>query len=195
MMELEGERRRLMKCSTPYRLSMKFAQKLPWKKRGVMGKRHISVARPPERPPNFGYVFRPPSPISLAAQPRDASYVLFKCTRNSVEDEATRLASLPLSTVIVRWQLKLFFPPFNVSELKFIMSGFGEVLSVPHIDINSALVVFRDLQSAQQAVNSKFLGNPTCRLSCQWLFPVLAQPNIFAAVKDLPTSSHGRWRR
>ncbi|KAL8600717.1 hypothetical protein ACOMHN_057306 [Nucella lapillus] len=66
------------------------------------------------------------------------------------------------------------------------MSGFGKVWGVFRLESNSAMVVFVNLQSARRAVNSRFLGQPYCRLNCHWFFPTLAQPNIFSAIRDQP---------
>ena len=63
------------------------------------------------------------------------------------------------------------------------LSTKGQILSVVPLTVNSALAVYADLDSARRAVRSSSLGAPSWRLTGQWLYPALAQPNVFSALK------------
>ncbi|KAK7483484.1 hypothetical protein BaRGS_00025283 [Batillaria attramentaria] len=62
------------------------------------------------------------------------------------------------------------------------LSRFGTIVDLWQICPNSAVVVYSDLISARSVLTSKQLVEPY-RLSCDWLYPILDHPNIYAALK------------
>ncbi|KAK7100122.1 uncharacterized protein [Littorina saxatilis] len=174
------------KNRTPHRLSMGSItlKKAAKSKLCIRPSQPSHLSAPTVVPKSSRKMFTPsPYPMDL--------YHTATCGIAASGDDKEEVHFTPLTTLIVKWQQSLHFYSYTLVELKYLFSRFGKVVVLYKVQVNSAVVVYQDLNSARRALNHTNLGYPLSRVTCQWMYPALANPNIFAAVKDHPIQVEG----
>ena len=92
---------------------------------------------------------------------------------------------LPLSTLIVRWQLKRALPSYDLRTLRCIFSHYGLVRHIRQLSPNSCLVVFEQLEPACHVMQSRTIGDPMNKVHCAWWHQSMANKVVSATTKGV----------
>ncbi|XP_004473627.2 testis expressed protein 56 [Dasypus novemcinctus] len=94
----------------------------------------------------------------------------------------------PLSTIVVRWQKKNMQPTEDLQSVIQKLSGFGPVRSVTPSGQQSAIVVFKDTNSACHAMNAFQNKSPGRLFQCFWQQPFMSTPKKVYSTKHTEKS-------
>ncbi|XP_071958707.1 uncharacterized protein [Antedon mediterranea] len=86
---------------------------------------------------------------------------------NSDKSKHLRIQA-PLSTVIVRWHNSRYYGGYPIRQIFDILRVFGRIESLCIVSERSARATFTRLDNACSAVSTRFLGNPSNPMLCDW---------------------------
>ncbi|XP_053394411.1 testis expressed protein 56-like isoform X2 [Mercenaria mercenaria] len=91
----------------------------------------------------------------------------------------------PLTTIIVRWQLKRKLPKYDPETLKSIFAQYGEIKAIRILSPNSCLIIFKDISTACRVIQARCLGDPMNKLTCTWWHKSMANKCVAARAKGV----------
>ncbi|XP_067677303.1 uncharacterized protein [Haliotis asinina] len=92
---------------------------------------------------------------------------------------------LPLSTLVVRWQLRRYIPSYDMRELHTILSCFGSITTIYQQSPNSAMVIFDDISSACRVMQTKQLGQLRNKIHCSWWHRLMTNKSFYTGKKGV----------
>lgn len=101
------------------------------------------------------------------------------------EYKEKRKLQFPLATISVRWQQKRTLLNYDLSKLWSIFERFGTVVDIRMISSNSCIVIFEEIVTACNVMQSKCLGNPLNILHCSWWHKSMANKSVVARAKGV----------
>ncbi|XP_071116941.1 uncharacterized protein [Haliotis cracherodii] len=92
---------------------------------------------------------------------------------------------LPLSTLVVRWQLRRYIPSYDMRELHTILSCFGNITTIYQQSPNSAMVIFDSISSACRAMQTKQLGQLRNKIHCNWWHRLMTNKSVYVSKRGV----------
>ncbi|XP_055887005.1 uncharacterized protein LOC106074832 isoform X1 [Biomphalaria glabrata] len=124
-----------------------------------------------QRPPNYYHQYTLP----IYKQPLPRQHMCITGERvpeEKIHKEKTILhQALPLSSLKIRWRLSRVSTVYKLEDLYAYLTVFGPIDGVYAVSVNSALVVFSDVESARSAIMCPCLGFPWDPLIAEWVEP------------------------
>ncbi|KAH9492526.1 hypothetical protein Btru_046322 [Bulinus truncatus] len=124
-----------------------------------------------QRPPNYYYRYILP----VYKQPLPRQHMCITGERVPVDkihkEKCIMNQPLPLSSLKLRWRSTRVSTVYKLEDLYAYLTVFGNVDGVFSISVNSAYVVFSDVESARSVVMCPCLGFPWDPLIAEWVEP------------------------
>ncbi|CAL1546167.1 unnamed protein product [Lymnaea stagnalis] len=139
----------------------------------------------PVRHEYFGYIFsaqsqRPPLfyrhymlPVYNQPHPRQHISITGSVipARKLQQSGALLNYMTPLSAVKIRWKSNRLSTIYKLEDVYAYLTTFGPIDGVYTLSVNSAVVIFTDIEAAREAVMCPCLGYPWDRLIATWIEP------------------------
>ncbi|OWK13336.1 hypothetical protein Celaphus_00014639 [Cervus elaphus hippelaphus] len=121
--------------------------------------------------------------IEINLTPKPSSMPLWRRKQNNNANQGWKKCRFwskntkepPMSTIVVRWLKKNMRPTEDLASVTQRLSAFGPIESVTLCGRQSAVVVFRDMVSACNAVNAFQSRAPGSMFQCAWQQPFMSR--------------------